>query len=233
MKKQLASIVSKLLAFNATRKRNTRNDTLAEIGMNPFISFSESGSEQISREDARAMLSSGHILVPNVSGFYHGILRRWLEKFGLGSKCLLISETKAVAAVFAKHYPATEFISTDFYLDLQPDPKCHVVWDLCSQTPPAELRGFHSIVCQATLEHVLDPVQVLRNLSAILAEGGHLFIQTHTPAYTYHPYPRDYLRYQPDWFQDVGKHLHSLTLTQLLCIDGHAFAVYRRPMRKG
>jgi len=52
-------------------------------------------------------------------------------------------------------------------------------------------------------------------------------MKTHTPAYQYHGYPKDYLRYFPDWFKDVGGVLGNLALVELLCLDGHAFAAYR------
>jgi hypothetical protein len=102
------------------------------------------------------------------------------------------------------------------------------VWDLCSPIVPDRLRRFQSVICQATLEHIKDPVQVMRNLSTALEPGGHLYVQTHTPAFHYHGYPRDYLRYFPDWFEDIGPSIGTLELSELLCLDGHAFAVYRR-----
>lgn len=228
MRKTIGTLVSTWLAWRTRRRRESQYNHLARAGLNPFSSLRGGAPGGVSLEVARKRLSGGHIRVPNVSGFYHGILREYFDQYGLGARCLLVSETKAVAEVFGRLFPGTDFVSTDYYLDLQPDPKCHVVWDLCSERPPESLVGFQSIICQATLEHVLDPVQVLRNFSSILSEGGYLFVQTHTPAYVYHPYPRDYLRYQPDWFEDIEKLVRTLKLVELLCVDGHAFAVYRR-----
>ena len=44
-------------------------------------------------------------LVPNVSGFYHAILRSWWEQYGLGERCLLVSETHAASRVFKEGWP--------------------------------------------------------------------------------------------------------------------------------
>jgi SAM-dependent methyltransferase len=195
---------------------------LGRHGLSPFVSIS---SEPISLSSARSKLEGPHLLVSNVSGFYHRILQEYWERFGLGLNCLLVSETTKVAAEFRQRYPNTTFTATDYYVELQPEPHCDVVWDLCAaQTHPA-LGQYDSIVCQATLEHVLDPIQALRNLAALLNPGGHILVQTHTPAFHYHAYPRDYLRYFPDWFADAGS-IVGLDLVELLCVDGHAFAVY-------
>jgi len=68
----------------------------------------------------------------------------------------------------------------------------------------------------------------MKNLALALDPGGMLYIQTHTPAYHYHGYPRDYLRYFPDWFVDIASTVGTIELVELLCIDGHAFAAYRK-----
>lgn len=198
---------------------------MQRAGVSPFAYQSDT---PITVADARRRLESGHFLVPNLSGFYHGILKGWWEHYGLGQRSLLASETKAVAEIFAQRYPDTQFVTTDYFIDLQPHPTCDVVWDLCSDSVPDAVTGMQSIVCQATLEHIKDPVQVMRNLSAALEPGGMLYIQTHTPAYHYHGWPRDYLRYFPDWFLDICTTVTDLALVELLCVDGHAFAAYRK-----
>jgi hypothetical protein len=228
MRNSIAAVINGWLQSIRRCAQEKRLDRLAGEGLNPFSSIKGSVSGATSMRDARRKISRAHMHVPNLSGFYHGTLRDWFFHYGLGSRCLLVSETKAVAEVFQSHFPGTDFITTDFYVDLQPEPKCDVVWDICASHPPAALSGFNSIVCQATLEHVVDPVQAVRNFASILEEDGCLFIQTHTPSYVYHPYPRDYLRFQPDWFQDLHKVVQRLQLLELLCLDGHAFAVYRR-----
>ena len=207
--------------------RIRRYNTLTKMGLNPFIHI-EPNNQKYTLREARNLLITNQFLVPNVSGFYHNILQIFWNKYGLGEKCLLVSETKSVGIVFKKKYPKTEFITTDFYLDLQPNPECDVVWDLCSLNIPNNLSEFTSIVNQATLEHIKDPVQVVRNLVKILNENSYLYLQTHTPAFYYHGYPKDYLRYFPDWFIDLPQSIENIHLVELLCFDGHAFAVYKK-----
>lgn len=222
---QMLSDLKRLAGSARAIPRHRHYNRMERSGVSPFVCRSET---PITKAEARHGLAHGHLLVPNVSGFYHGTLKRFWEQHGLGSSSLLVSETHAVAEVFRKTYPETRFVTTDYFLDLQPHPTCDVVWDLCSAEIPDEVRGMDSIVCQATLEHVLDPVQVMRNLAASLNPDGILYVQTHTPAFHYHGYPRDYLRYFPDWFEDVAAMVGTLELLELLCVDGHAFAVYRK-----
>jgi hypothetical protein len=207
--------------------RNRKYNKLSKLGLNPFIHISADGSKY-SLNQVRKLLISNQFIVPNVSGFYHNILQIYWTKYGLGEKCLLVSETKSVGSAFKNKYINTEFVTTDFYLELQPNPECDVVWDLCSSKIPEELNCFSSVINQATLEHIKDPVQVLQNLVEVTKSKGYLFLQTHTPAFYYHGYPKDYLRYFPDWFIDLPETLSSIDLVELLCFDGHAFAVYQK-----
>jgi SAM-dependent methyltransferase len=215
-----------IAAYGAIRRRSSYAE-MSRAGVNPFVSYSTT-STQFTIEQARESMGKDHLFVPNVSGFYHGILRNFWGRYGLEKKCLLVSETKAVSEVFGKIYPDTQFLTTDYYLQLQPNPLCDVVWDLCSQKIPSELSGFTSVINQATMEHVRDPVQVMRNMAQVLQSGGYLYVQTHTPSFYYHGYPRDYLRFFPDWFQDIPDTLGNIILLELLCVDGHAFAVYQK-----
>lgn len=218
--------ISLLESYNSVRRARAYRQ-LSKYQVNPFVSISPQGP--LTYSEAKAKFRMKRLPVPNVSGFYHGLLKEWWEQYGLGDRCLLISETFAIRDVFKDLYPQTEFVTTDYYLDLQPHPQCDVVWDLCSPELPKEFEGgFSSVINQATMEHIMDPAQVMRNLSNVLRPGGLLYMQTHTPAFAYHGYPKDYLRYFPDWFQDIGGFLKTLSLVELLCLDGHAFAVYRR-----
>ena len=165
----------------------------------------------------------------NHSHGYHGILKQWWEHYELGSKCLLVSESIETNKSFSDYYPDTKFISTDYFLDITDDinNKTDIIWNLYLD-PPSNLMEskVNSILCQATLEHLIDPVQVMRNLTKTLKSNGHIFIHTHTPLYPYHACPRDYLRYQTDWFLDIGEHLSDIEIVELIAIEGHIFACF-------
>jgi len=117
----------------------------------------------------------------NHSYGYHGLLQQFWEKFGFGEKCLLISENKKSAADFSRKYPGVEFISTDYFLDVGTERvQTHVLWNLYEKAPDLTVN---SILCQATIEHVMDPVGVFRKFASILAGGGFLYFHTHTPLF--------------------------------------------------
>lgn len=171
----------------------------------------------------------GWMPAANHSRGYHGILAQWWTAYGLGKSTLLVSETREVGAQFRARYPDVAVTTTDFYVELVANKApTDVLWNLYEAVPPAlaSLR-FGSVVCQATFEHLMDPVGVLRKLAGLVAEGGYVYLHTHTPLYGYHGWPRDYLRYFPDWFRDVPQVIPEIELVELFCVEGHAFAAYR------
>jgi hypothetical protein len=171
----------------------------------------------------------GWIPVNNHSKGYHGLLAQWWDIYGLGKKCLLVSETKNVASTFEKLYPNTTMISTDYYIDLLENGETDYVWNLY-QDAPNDLASikFDSIICQATLEHLMDPVGVIKRLTNLLEVAGHIYIHTHTPLYPYHNWPSDYLRYFPDWFRDLKMVIPEIEMVELYCKEGHVFATYKK-----
>jgi hypothetical protein len=171
----------------------------------------------------------GWIPVPNHSHGYHGLLKQWWEEYGLGTSSLFISETNEVGSVINKLYPTTKILTTDYYLGLVEDGRTDIIWNLYDQIPlDLSSHRFSSIVCQATFEHLMDPVGVIRNFVLLLEEGGYIYMHTHTPMYPYHPWPKDYLRFFPDWFYDIPEIVSNIKLTELYCKEGHVFAVYHK-----
>jgi hypothetical protein len=196
------------------------------ISLSPVIKYSSS-SKVWNAEYDRGW--GGWIPANNHSHGYHGLLSQWWSDYGLGANCLLISETIEVANDFSKLYTSTNFISTDYYIDLVDEGKTHVLWNLYD-TIPKELKegSFNSVISQATMEHLMDPVGVVRKLKDLLIEGGFIYLHTHTPLYPYHGWPRDYVRYFPDWFRDLPQILKELELVELYCKEGHVFAAYKK-----
>lgn len=172
----------------------------------------------------------GWIAAPNHSHGYHGLLQQWWDAYGLGSSCLLVSESRQVAATFQTLYPNTKMVATDYYLGLgKNQAQTDVVWNLYEPIPPElGVTSFGSVVCQATFEHLMDPVGVMRKLATLLGDGSHLYLHTHTPLYPYHGWPKDYLRYFPDWFLDLGSVVPDLEVVEMYCARGHGFAAYRK-----
>src|SRR5260221_45211 len=145
----------------------------------------------------------GRFAVENFSRGYHGILRQWWEHYNPGSSCLLVSENNKVKGQFQSKYPDWTFITLDKYDNL--GEPVDINDDLCGKVDPTLVEKFDLIICQATLEHVYDPFAAMLKMTAMLKTAGTLVIHTHTPSFPYHAYPRDYLRFQLDWFHDIPK----------------------------
>ncbi len=170
----------------------------------------------------------GWMTAPNTSHGYHGILVQWWEKYLLGQKSLLVSETKNVKKIFTEKYNNTEFVATDFYVDLLEDASTDVLWNLYEDIPSAlETNKFDSIVCQATFEHLMDPIGILKKLTKLSNDKGYIYLHTHTPYYPKHNWPSDYLRYFPEWFKDLPILIKELELMELYSEKGHIFALYK------
>jgi len=195
--------------------------------INPVFSYSQSARGWETTVDIGI---GGWCKVSNLSGGYHGLLRQWWDYYGLGAKVLLVSETVAVRREFETMYSGKEFVATDYFTEISPNQSPpDVLWNMYEE-PPTSLKpgSFSSSICQATLEHVHDPIGVLRRLVALLGPNGYLYIHTHTPGYQYHPFPRDYLRFYPVWFQDIPLTIPAVEVVEIHCAGGHALCLIRK-----
>ena len=83
------------------------------------------------------------------------------------------------------------------------------------------------VISQALLEHVVDPVQAIRALAAILPASGILVIQTCNPFISLHRYPIDCLRFFPDFFLNLERYL-PVTCEKVHEVHGSIYAVLRK-----
>lgn len=165
----------------------------------------------------------------NHSHGFHGLLIQYWEQYGLGMQCLLVSENDNVKQQFIAKYSDVTFHCTDYYTELYSDKqKTDVVWSLYEEPPGSLPKGsFDSIICQATFEHLMDPVGVIRRLASLVKDYGFIYIHTHTPGYRHHPCPKDYIRLFPGWFKDINMLIENLDLLELHADQGHVFCVYQ------
>ena len=174
---------------------------------------------------------------PNLSGgFYLALVAYW-EHFGLGRNCLLVSETGQTKKLFEARYPKVTFATTDLHWELQDTQgfgKPDIVWNVCLPHPQQlEGKQFDSIICQALLEHVIDPTTALINMLTLLTTGGYLYLQTHTPSFMLHRYPRDYVRFHHDYFEDLPAYVRgrvhvSVAMLEMYSNRGFVAVCYRR-----
>lgn len=167
------------------------------------------------------------LVVPNLSGGYHGLLKQWFDHYKRKNfKCLLISENNLVKEKFQTIYPDIEFKTTEFYDEMNDNVDLKL--NLCDAWDNSALEKFDIIVCQATFEHLYDPCTAIKNLSNISNINGIILIHTHVPGMFYHPFPKDYIRFHPDWFFDVKIFAKDLELVELIEAGVHIFAAYKK-----
>jgi len=84
--------------------------------------------------------------------------------------------------------------------DLEPGENVDAVFDICwpldrirAALPDGGHGAFGGIVCAHLLEHVKDPFTAARNIAALLAPGGRVFIQVPW-VQAFHAFPDDYWR---------------------------------------
>lgn len=86
-------------------------------------------------------------------------------------------------------------------VDLFPLPGVDVAAD--AEHLPFPSGTFQCIECDAVLEHVRHPEQVMSELSRVLAKGGYLHLVTPF-CHPFHQYPQDYRRFTPDGLKQLA-----------------------------
>lgn len=169
----------------------------------------------------------GKFEVSNLSGGYHGILKQWLDHYQSNSTtCLLVSENKVVKDQFSLTYPSINFKTLEYYEEMNQD--IDLKYNLCEQWTHKDIEKFDIVLCQATFEHLYDPCTAIRNLKDSLNTNGVLLIHTHVPGMEYHPYPKDYLRFYPDWFFEVATFCKDLQILELVEAGVNIFSAYKK-----
>lgn len=93
-------------------------------------------------------------------------------------------------------------------VDLEPGPGVAIIADF--SLDPERFRqswqhsAFQTVAIFNVLEHVFDPVTVLRNCLHCTLEGGTLLVLVPV-VWPIHNFPRDYARLLPDWFMEFGR----------------------------
>jgi hypothetical protein len=112
----------------------------------------------------------GCYFIPNSSGGYHGILKRWWDIFGLKGVGLVIGEKKPYAS-FVKRRLQEDFPKAlPIAVDLSDS---DINWDI---TKPLNREPFCEwIICQAVLEHVKDPIAAIKIYQLSLKKWSIIF----------------------------------------------------------
>jgi SAM-dependent methyltransferase len=86
-------------------------------------------------------------------------------------------------------------------LDLFPMPGVDVAAD--AHALPFRDALFTRVECDAVLEHVRRPEQVMAEMRRVLAPGGYLHVVTPF-CHPFHEYPKDYRRFTPDGLAELA-----------------------------
>lgn len=89
-------------------------------------------------------------------------------------------------------------------LDLFAMPGVHVAAD--AHALPFRAGQFTTIECDAVLEHVRSPEQVMREIDRVLQPGGYLHLVTPF-CHPFHEYPKDYRRFTLQGLKELAPHL--------------------------
>jgi len=174
----------------------------------------------------------GLVPVPNASGGLLATTVSLAVEYGLAEEWILISEPPESGSI------VSEWVRNRYGLDVHVtdlDERLGKKWspmeppfDLCDpQLDLTSVTKVNVVITQALLEHVTDPVQVIRALISILRESGILVIQTCNPYITLHRYPIDCLRYFPDFFISLDRYL-PVKCERVEEVNGSIYVVLRK-----
>ncbi len=171
----------------------------------------------------------GRYPLPNLSTGFHQLVMDWFNLLLLDfkkPKILLVSEGKEVKSHFQSVYPECKISTVDLHWDLQSKPD--IIGDICK--PETLPDNEHDIIINhSVIEHVYDPFGAMKNMVNALKKGGYLITGTHPPAFRYHQFPRDYIRFVIDWWYDLPQFIKGIELEEFFQEgQSYVFSCYRK-----
>jgi len=114
----------------------------------------------------------------------------------IGSRTQVIDRDTAGRRTWRERAGAKGFVGADLKSGENVDAAFDICWPvdrIRAALKPTGHESFGGIVCAHLLEHVRDPFAAARNIEALLAPGGHAFIQVPW-VQAFHAFPDDYWR---------------------------------------
>jgi hypothetical protein len=174
----------------------------------------------------------GMLQVDNSSGGFLTRLIELAEKTTIEGKWLLVSEPLEAPNQISKAWlmtgqkPLPEIDSIESILETTWNSQ-DFAYDLCKYPVMQNHPKYSVVLHQSLLEHVVDPVTVIRNLNDFLAPGGIQVIQTVNIYCSLHRYPIDTLRFFPDFFINLENYLPLKCLNTFM-ENGSIYAVLQK-----
>ena len=128
---------------------------------------------------------------------YYSVLRYYVDKFYTYNaeefkKNDLILDVGGEKKNKKGQFNTNECAGKVFYLNIDPQTKPDFLAD--AKKIPVNKNYFDKVICSQLLEHVLDPIEVLKEIFRVLKPGGMLLMSAPF-LYRIHPDPIDYARY--------------------------------------
>jgi SAM-dependent methyltransferase len=175
------------------------------------------------------------IPVRNESGFFRKKLVELAVTYEINSgNWCLVSEPAGVGIEISNYLRSNYNLNRQIY---ELETLLSVNWsgqepnyDLClPDVNLCQVGSYNVVITQSLLEHVIDPVQLLKNLSNIVKPGGIIIIFTHNVLMSLHQYPIDTLRFHTDYFLNLGRYI-NMNYEYCENYGNGIYSVYRKPL---
>ncbi len=134
---------------------------------------------------------------------FYTIRRYYIDKYFLEATHVLTEGMKILDVGGKRHGKRGEFNIEKMNLDVQYvniDPSTSPDYECDASSIPVNKETFDAVVCGETLEHIPNPIDVLKEINRLLKPGGRVII---TVPFMYHIHadPEDYGRYTPTYWR--------------------------------
>lgn len=124
----------------------------------------------------------------------HQTVRNFVERFKTNDKTLEIGSLNVNGTI-------KEWFGDYTGVDMRGGDNVDVVMNGNKLTFPNEL--FSCVLNLETFEHDQYFWKTMEEMKRVLIPGGRLVLTTRGINFRYHPHPRDYFRFTPDYFEDL------------------------------
>lgn len=182
---------------------------------------------EILKIPVREMFESWDIPLPKVRNASEWTImyKHWCDRFKIKGLGYLLGETVELSAVkrvaIMKAFPEVTHV---YGVDIA---NADYNWNVLLPFPNKKFDKADFVIAAQLLEHVIDPVQVMKNARDVLKPNGILIIGASRFGFKYHPFPIDCYRFSPDAIKAWSEYL-NIQLLDWFMTKHNIFAAYMR-----